>query len=81
MDAHDVGDTAAAARETAARVGEVVGVGVNTDILYHPAEVRAWVAEYRATGATAHYTEIASAYGHDAFLIEFEQVGRILRGA
>jgi homoserine O-acetyltransferase len=81
MDLHDVGDLGAAARETAARVGEVIGVGIDSDILYYPAEVRAWVDAYRAAGATARYAEIASVYGHDAFLIEFDQVGRLLRGA
>ena len=79
MDLHDVGDPAAAARATAARVGEIVGVGVDSDILYYPAEVRDWVAAYRAAGANARYVEIASLYGHDAFLIEWDQVTAILR--
>src|SRR5690242_15949271 len=34
MDLHDVGDLRTAARETAARVGQVIGVGVDTDLLY-----------------------------------------------
>jgi homoserine O-acetyltransferase len=79
MDLHDVGDPAAAARATAQRVGEIVGVGVDSDILYYPAEVRDWVAAYRAAGANARYVEIASLYGHDAFLIEWDQVTAILR--
>jgi homoserine O-acetyltransferase len=81
MDLHDVGDVAAAARQTAERVGEVVGVGVDSDILYYPGEVRDWVAAYHAAGANARYAEIASLYGHDAFLIEWDQVGAILRTA
>ncbi|HEU5171695.1 MAG TPA: alpha/beta fold hydrolase, partial [Gemmatimonadales bacterium] len=80
MDLHDVGDPAAAARDTAARVGDVVGVGIDSDILYYPAEVRAWVDTYRAAGAPARYVEIASLYGHDAFLIEWGQVAAILAG-
>ena len=80
MDSHDIGDLPAAARQTAARVGEVVGVGIDTDILYYPREVRDWVAGYAAAGATARYEEIRSVYGHDAFLIEFDQVERLLRG-
>jgi homoserine O-acetyltransferase/O-succinyltransferase len=79
MDLHDVGDLGAAARATAERVREVVGVGVDSDILYYPDEVRGWVAGYRAAGANARYQEIRSLYGHDAFLIEWEQVGEILR--
>jgi homoserine O-acetyltransferase/O-succinyltransferase len=78
MDLHDVGDHAEAARATASRVGEVVGVGIDTDILYPAAEVRGWVDAYRPH-TNARYVEIASAYGHDAFLIEFAQVSAILR--
>ncbi len=79
MDAHDVGDLASAGALTRERVQEVVGVGIDTDILYYPAEVRAWVSAYRSAGVNARYEEINSPYGHDAFLIEWEQVGRILR--
>ena len=78
MDLHDVGDLGAAAAATASRVDEIVGVGIDTDILYYPREVRAWVEAYQAGGANARYEEMASVYGHDAFLIEFEQVSRIL---
>ena len=79
MDLHDVGDWGTAGTETAARVGTVIGVGVDTDILYLPAEVRDWTEAYRAAGANARYREIASAAGHDAFLIEWDQVEAILR--
>jgi homoserine O-acetyltransferase len=79
MDLHDVGDLAAAARATAERVKTVVGVGVDTDLLYLPGEVRAWTDAYRAAGADARYREIRSASGHDAFLIEWDQVEAILR--
>jgi homoserine O-acetyltransferase len=78
MDLHDVGDRTAAAGATAARVREVVGVGVDSDILYYPAEVREWVNDYRRAGANVRYVEIASLYGHDAFLIEWDQVSAIL---
>lgn len=80
MDLQDVGDLMSAARDTAARVGQVVGVGIDSDILYLPAEVRDWVSAYRAAGVGAEYREIASLYGHDAFLIEWDEVERILRG-
>jgi homoserine O-acetyltransferase len=79
MDAHDLGDLALAGARTSERVREVVGVGIDTDILYRPNEVRSWVSAYRAAGVNARYEEISSPYGHDAFLIEWEQVGRLLR--
>ncbi|HEU5304859.1 MAG TPA: homoserine O-acetyltransferase [Gemmatimonadales bacterium] len=81
MDLHDIGDPTLAARETTTRVGRLTGVGIDSDILYPASEVRDWVAAYQAAGARAEYREIASLYGHDAFLIEWEQVERILRGA
>jgi homoserine O-acetyltransferase/O-succinyltransferase len=79
MDLHDVGDLAVAARETGERVGVVVGVGVDTDLLYAPGEVRAWTDAYRAAGVRARYREITSPAGHDAFLIEWDQVEAMLR--
>ena len=66
-----------AAKATAERVTEVVGIGIDTDILYPATEVRAWVEAYRPHVA-ARYEEITSVCGHDAFLIEFDQVTRIL---
>jgi homoserine O-acetyltransferase/O-succinyltransferase len=80
MDLHDIGDFAAAGRETSARVGQIVGVGIDSDILYLPGEVRDWVSAYRTAGVNAEYREIASLYGHDAFLVEWDQVQQILRG-
>jgi homoserine O-acetyltransferase len=80
MDLHDVGDLARAGGETGARVGRVIGVGVDTDILYRAEEVRDWVDAYRRAGAPAEYREIASTAGHDAFLIEWDQVAAILQG-
>jgi homoserine O-acetyltransferase/O-succinyltransferase len=79
MDSHDVGDLAQAARATARAVRQVIGVGIDSDILYYPEEVRRWVGTYRSGGVDASYAEVRSPYGHDAFLIEFEQVGRLLR--
>jgi len=58
-----------------------VGVGIDTDILYFASEVQRWVDGYRAGGARAEYAEITTPYGHDAFLIEFEQAAGILRNA
>jgi homoserine O-acetyltransferase len=80
MDLHDVGDLTGAAQDTALRVSQVIGVGIDSDILYLPGEVRDWVSAYQAGGAKAEYREVASLYGHDAFLIEWDQVERILRG-
>ena len=77
MDLHDVGDLAGAARQTAQRVRQVIGIGIDSDILYAASEIRAWVDAY-APHVDARYEEITSVCGHDAFLIEFDQVVRIL---
>jgi homoserine O-acetyltransferase len=79
MDLQDVGDFAAAAQATAQQVERVIGVGIDSDILYPASEVREWVTAYQAAAGRAEYREIASLYGHDAFLIEWDQVERILR--
>lgn len=78
MDAHDVGPLEAAAAATRARCAEVIGVGIDTDILYPATAVRRWVDAYAAAGVAARYEEIVSPFGHDAFLIEFDQVARLL---
>lgn len=74
MDAHDVGrgrgGEAAALR---AFEGRLVGVGIPGDLLYAPEDVRRWT-----DACGAEYREILSDRGHDAFLLEGEQVGDIL---
>lgn len=78
IDSHDVGNASVAGWTTRARVREVIGVGIDTDILYIPSEVRGWVDAYARGGANARYAEIESPYGHDAFLIEQAQINRLL---
>ncbi|MCU0618302.1 MAG: alpha/beta fold hydrolase [Gemmatimonadaceae bacterium] len=77
MDAHDIGRArgglAAALAPHAARL---VGVGIPGDVLYPADDVRGWT---EASGA--RYASITSVHGHDAFLLEPEQVGRILARA
>ena len=82
MDHHDLGagrGGQSAALGTQAGGGvRVTGVGIEGDILYGPRQVRALVAACRRAGVPARYREIATAKGHDAFLVEWEQLGRIL---
>jgi homoserine O-acetyltransferase len=77
MDAHDVGrgrgGVAAALRPVS---GRLVGVGIPGDVLYPVDDVRRWVD---AVGG--EYRSIDSVHGHDAFLIELDQVGAILTEA
>ncbi len=85
MDRHDVGTgrggiEAALTRLAAARTG-LTGVGIVDDILYGPRQVRALVAAASAAGVTARYRELASTKGHDAFLVEWDQLAVILHEA
>jgi homoserine O-acetyltransferase len=77
MDSHDVGrgrgDTASALRGVE---GGLVGVGIPGDLLYDIRDVRDWT-----DSAGAEYREVHSIHGHDAFLIEVDQVTAILREA
>ncbi|HEX6748214.1 MAG TPA: homoserine O-acetyltransferase [Longimicrobium sp.] len=74
MDAHDVGRGRGGVARALRRIeGRLVGVGIPGDLLYAPEDVRAWV-----DAAGAEYREIVSTRGHDAFLLEPEQVAEIL---
>lgn len=82
MDRHDVGAgrggvSAALAALATSRTG-LTGVGIEGDILYGPAQVRAVVETAAAVGVTATYREVRSTKGHDAFLVEWDQLAAIL---
>jgi homoserine O-acetyltransferase len=77
MDAHDLGrGRAGVAERLRASGARLTGVGITGDQFFPAAEVAEWVAA--AGGA---YRTIESAAGHDAFLIERDQVAAILREA
>lgn len=77
MDAHDVAaERGSVASALASFEGLLVGVGVPGDVLYSDESVRDWVE-----AAGAEYEAIHSIRGHDAFLLETDQVARILGGA
>jgi len=78
---HDRGGVVEAFRALAAADVAVHGVGIEGDILYGPRQVHALVDAARAAGATATYREISSDKGHDAFLVEWDQLTDILRDA
>lgn len=82
MDRHDVGVgrgglSAALAHLAVADVG-LTGVGIVDDILYGPRQVRALTTAAREAGVAARYREIRSTKGHDAFLVEWDQLAELL---
>jgi homoserine O-acetyltransferase len=85
MDSHDVGRGRGGVREAyralAASGCGLTGIGIEGDILFGPDQVRALVGEAVGAGVEAVYREISSSKGHDAFLIEWEQLTGFLRDA
>lgn len=75
MDLHDLGHN----RETIGNVMDTVQckglvIGINSDLLYPPNEQR----EIAILLRNANYAELNSPHGHDAFLIEFDQLNKII---
>jgi homoserine O-acetyltransferase len=81
MDLHDLGRGRGGAAAALERVKvPILSLGVSSDLLYPSYQSRE-IADLAlfAAGREAEYVEIDSPHGHDAFLIETEQVGVALR--
>ncbi len=82
MDGHDIGrgrgGAVAALRALASAGTLLTGLAVGGDILYGPDQVRALVADATTAGVDARYRELDSTKGHDAFLVEWEQLTVVL---
>jgi homoserine O-acetyltransferase len=75
MDSHDVSRERGSFEEVLGQVQKPVKVvGIDTDHLYPVHEQK----ELTELLKNAEYKEIKSSYGHDAFLIEFEQINDII---
>ncbi len=55
-------------------------VSFDTDWLYPTAESRSIVHALNAAGARASFVELASPYGHDAFLLDSPELNRVVDG-
>ncbi|MBR5849655.1 MAG: homoserine O-acetyltransferase [Alistipes sp.] len=75
VDFHDVGRDRGSLEEVLATIeAETIAVGLTTDILFPPAEVKAM----QELIPQSRYYEIDSPFGHDGFLVEHEQLNNIL---
>ena len=85
MDHHDIGvgrgGLDRALGELAKGGVRLTGVGIEDDILYGQRQVQALVEAAEAAGIDARYREIRSKKGHDAFLVEWDQLTDLLREA
>ncbi len=76
MDLHDIGKNRDGIEKVLQNIKcKTKCIGINSDILY-PVEEQKEIAS-KITGA--EYDEIDSIHGHDAFLIEFEQLDKMIR--
>ena len=75
MDTHDISRNRGSAEDVLSGIDIPVQViAITSDRLYPPSEQKE-LARHLSRGA---YSEIESEYGHDAFLIEFEQLNNII---
>lgn len=76
MDSHDIGRSRGGTPVALSKIKcNVLSIGVDTDILFTSEESR-YISKHVPNGT---YREIKSIYGHDAFLIEYEQLQYILK--
>lgn len=79
MDLHDVARGYTCLEEALDRIqSEVLVIGIDSDVLYYPHELKSTVRTLQQLGKRATYAEIQSIYGHDAFLVEYEQLNRLV---
>ena len=76
MDLHDLARGRGSLEDALARVDvPTLVMGISSDILYPSYQQRALCEDLLAAGVPARYVEIDSPHGHDAFLIDVDQVG------
>lgn len=76
MDSHNVGRSRASVKEALSTIkARTLVISIDSDILFPPAEQK-FLAEYIPH---AQLKEITSLYGHDGFLVEFDQLDTILK--
>ncbi|WP_273842916.1 homoserine O-acetyltransferase MetX [Rubrobacter calidifluminis] len=80
MDLYDVAAGYRSEQEALSRMeSELLFVGISSDWLFPAAEVRALAERARRAGARAHYVEIESPNGHDAFLKDWDAMEEVFR--
>jgi len=76
MDSHNVGRNRTSVTDALKKItAKTLVVGIESDILF-PVEEQQFLAKHITN---AHFKSIDSIYGHDGFLIEYEQMEKIIR--
>ena len=85
MDGHDIARTHGSIESALGSLAKggvrLTGIGIEADILYGPRQVRALVDAAAEAGVAARYREIRSTKGHDAFLVEWNQLTQLVEEA
>jgi homoserine O-acetyltransferase/O-succinyltransferase len=82
MDLHDVARGRGGLEAALSAIeGKVLCVGIDTDALFPAREMQKAADLLLDLGKGATYAEIASPFGHDAFLVEYDQLGPLVAGA
>jgi len=80
MDTWDPLHPDGSAAETFGRIrARISFVGISTDWLFPPADVKQFAETIRSAGVEADYREMVSSHGHDAFLAEQVELVRLLQ--
>lgn len=79
MDLHDLGRGRGGVANALSRIGmPTLSMGIKSDSLYPPYQQREIHDVLTAQGTDSRFVEIDSPHGHDAFLIDLDQVGDAL---
>jgi homoserine O-acetyltransferase len=79
MDTFDLGSTPEAEFELLRRIqARVLLVGISSDWLFPPEDVRSLCERMQTAGVTARYAELESDHGHDAFLADADDLAPVL---
>jgi len=82
MDTFDLGRGYQSEREALGRIlGRVLLVGISSDWLFPPQDVRELGQRIRAAGNACDYAELKSAHGHDGFLADMDQLAPFITAA
>jgi homoserine O-acetyltransferase len=79
MDLYDVGRYGGADHWLAQIKAPVLLLGIRSDWLFPPGDIRTLTERLLALGRDARYAELDSPHGHDAFLKEWDQLTAVLR--
>jgi homoserine O-acetyltransferase len=75
MDLYDVSEGYASLEDALCRIrSKALFIGIRSDFLFPAVHVRELAGQVRAVGGNAHYVELDSPHGHDAFLKEWQQM-------